>query len=150
MFLSPCTIGTMPTSTQLAYIAGLFDGEGSVRLRFRRRRRVLRDGTKSPSLQSWYELETDISNKNRECLELCQSLYGGRIYETKNRKTPICHWRLFTGRAAAFLKDIRPYVIIKRPHLDAAFNSPEDKAYASRLLKALNTRGSVKIPLPLV
>lgn len=145
MSQSPYIIAMM-IDTTIAYIAGLFDGEGSVRLRLRERTRVGHSrGRIYNHHQKEFELQTQITNKNIDCLNLCKDRYGGRIYKVA-RKVPIYRWMTEGTKALAFLNEIHPYVIIKKPHIDAILNNPENKEYASRLLRVFNTRGVAEYP----
>ena len=140
--------------TTIAYIAGLFDGEGYIRLRLRERHKTqVSRGKVYPHNHKWYVVSTNTANKNKECLLLCQELYGGRIYErppvTENR-AKLYHWYLEGHKVLVFLKAIQPYAIIKKPHIEAILNNRENKEYASRLLRMFNKRGPIEtsnIPL---
>jgi hypothetical protein len=99
--------------TVKAYIAGLFDGEGTVRIAYQRRKHR-RGG-----------IHIGIANTNLEALEWTHAKLGiGRI-ETGKRKSE--HWRTcyyYTitdmGEAYGFLESIKPYVIIKKKHASLA------------------------------
>lgn len=93
---------TIP-KTVLAYLAGLFDGEGSISI-----------GNRSPS----FSLRIRITNTNLEVLEWVTELYGGNI-RRKNRVRPhhkACwEWILRDRKAAQALTQFYPFMIVKKP-----------------------------------
>ena len=101
--------------------------------------------------QKEYELSVNISNKNIDCLLLCKALFGGRTYIFNTDKVPCRRWVTEGKKALKFLESVFPYVIVKKPHIEAILNNLENKEYAYRLLRVLNTRGVVNYPkLPLM
>ena len=131
----------------IAYIAGLFDGEGSVRLRFRDRHKKSKSRGRSYNHHvKEYELQISITNKNIDCLTFCQKRYGGRIYKML-RKVPAYTWSIQGKKALVFIEDVRPFVIVKKPHIEAILTNRENKAYASQLVRIFNTRGVKEYPL---
>jgi hypothetical protein len=94
----------MLSDVEAAYIAGLFDGEGSISLVRHRRNR-------------WPSPQVAIASNDREVLEWLRTRLGGSI-STKTPRQPthsISHdWRLTDRRALTFLQDIRPYLLIQR------------------------------------
>ena len=87
----------------LAYVAGLFDGEGSVGLSKNRNR---------------YYPVVEITNTNLEVLREVQARFGGSINSKGigNKKSwkAAYSWRMAWSRAVRFLKAIFPYLRIKR------------------------------------
>jgi len=127
---------------KLAYLAGLFDGEGSVSMahRYKGKHKTGGPGT-------WFQLTVVIRNRNRECLELAQELFGGSInvQRFKSKGWADCYrWQAGAKVGIAFLQAINPYVIIKRPQIDAVLNNLEDKGKVSELLTTFNRRGQFK------
>lgn len=93
-----------------AYVAGLFDGEGSVgRYPY----------TASKNGRVYYRLHARISNNNRALLAMIQAEYGGGIYP-KNGKArrvntnPNFDLHFTYRKAEAFLKSILPFLILKK------------------------------------
>ncbi len=89
---------------EIAYAAGLFDGEGSVSLVCHRSNR-----SHSPQVA--------VASNDREVLAWLQKRWGGSIVTKQPRK--VTHsvsydWRLTDRRALAFLRLIRPFLVIKR------------------------------------
>lgn len=91
------------------YAAGFMDGEGCINV--------------SSCRTSTY-IRVLIVNTNREVLELFQQRWGGDITQNKRQKT---HWKVsYTWRVSYaacrdFLKDIYPFLVIKKKQAEAAF-----------------------------
>lgn len=96
-----------------AYVAGFFDGEGSLT--------IARFG----KLRKTYWLMVCLTNKNLAVLTWIQSLYGGRLQE-KPRLRPERWARAFTltinrkADSKAFLESVQPFVRIKRQQVEHA------------------------------
>lgn len=89
---------------ELAYAAGLFDGEGSISLVRQKNNR-----SHSPQLS--------IASTDREVLDWLQERFGGSIVTKQPRHANHLvsyDWRLTDRRALNFLKLIRPYLVIER------------------------------------
>ena len=89
---------------EVAYAAGLFDGEGSVTLVRHRENR-----TPSP--------QVSVASTDYEVVFWFQKRFGGSIVTKQPRKSNHSvsyDWRLTDRRALAFLKIIRPYLVIER------------------------------------
>jgi hypothetical protein len=82
-----------------AYTAGLFDGEGSIKLCKRQRSKFRRIGVSLPN--TCYHL-----------LEFLKSNYGGTIHQEKKtqKKKQTWTWQLGYDKAIDFIKRIRPYL----------------------------------------
>jgi len=90
--------------TELAYAAGLFDGEGSISL-------VRQNNNRSHSRQ------VAVASNDYEVLAWFQNRFGGSIVTKQPRKSTHSvsyDWRLTDRRALTFLQLIRPYLLIKR------------------------------------
>lgn len=94
------------------YMAGFFDGEGSVYACWRR----LGKSTRSPTLT------VCISNTDKIVLDLHQEQFGGSIYKRKARgnRQDCWQWVLSAKMAVPFLESIQPYVVIKSGVVNAA------------------------------
>ena len=89
---------------ELAYAAGLFDGEGSISL-------VRQHNNRSHSPQ------VSVASNDFEVLVWFQKRFGGSIVTKQPRKpthSVSYDWRLTDRRALAFLQLIRPYLVIER------------------------------------
>lgn len=96
---------------QLAYLAGIFDGEGYV--------------TMSASQSPRYTLYVGIVNTYLPVLKLLQETFGGTLYLLKRRegqlgKLPCFSWRVSQSDALVFLEAIYLYVWIKKAQTDVA------------------------------
>ena len=89
---------------ELAYAAGLFDGEGSISLVRQKNNR-----THSP--------QVSVASTYYEVVLWFQRRFGGSIVTKQPRKSNHSvsyDWRLTDRRALAFLELIRPYLVIER------------------------------------
>ncbi len=112
---SASTIASMRRE-DIAYLAGFFDGEGSVTINH-----VKRDGGKSDS----YTLHMVITNTDPTVLVWAQSIFGGYLIPRPVRGTqqkPSLHWMLCNQWAMRFLETIRPYLRMKIAPVDVAIN----------------------------
>lgn len=92
------TIAAMAAET--AYLAGFFDGEGTVFIQESRGRHYLR---------------ISVTQVNPEPLKLFQVIFGGTVLADKDRpnRRKIYRWRLGGDRAALALLQLLPYLIVK-------------------------------------
>ena len=86
---------------ELAYLAGFFDGEGCISLYTSHGRRYL---------------TVSVSQTNRFILESFRFAFGGQVYEGQkhNGKRDIWRWTATTKIAAEFLKQIYPFLKLKK------------------------------------
>ena len=100
------------------YTAGLFDGEGCVR--------VQKHKARKPTHSPYYELRVTISNTNVEILNQLVQEFGGSIQVAnvarENRKA-VHYWYAAGRTAQAFLARIAPFVFIKRTQVDCVLTS---------------------------
>jgi hypothetical protein len=107
-----------PTLTDIAYAAGLFDGEGCIQICRRR-------GTRKGTFTHW--LEISIGNTCLAVLTWMKEKFGGRVTHNGERYTERNHrtwrWRASTSEAAAVLQLLLPFLQIKQgqAHLVIAF-----------------------------
>ena len=104
-------VGKSPhvSNETLAYIAGLFDGEGCVNF------------TQAGQQKTWV-IRVMIRNTNLPVLEFVRAIFGGRIETKKVFKDhptwkPSYCWRLDWDSAIRFLNIIDPWVRIKREQI---------------------------------
>lgn len=105
---------------ELAYIAGLFDGEGCVRIC--RRDRYGEPGNKRKRCEMYY-LQVHIVNSDPRLVYPLKERFGGSVHmsEHKNpRQRPTFSWIVSTQLAAEFLKAVRPWLISKADQADIA------------------------------
>lgn len=103
------------TVEQSAYLAGVIDGEGSIRLA---RVRVRQTPT--------YDFFVGITNTKREWLEALQGWIGGKIYQiggkhAERNRRPCFDLRLRATEAKSLLSAIQPYLMIKKTHVPLMF-----------------------------
>jgi hypothetical protein len=88
-----------------AWAAGFFEGEGTVTIANNR-------------VGIYTRIVVKISNTDIECLGFFQDRWpAGSIrllHAATDKRRPAWEWRLQSGRAEKFLRDIRPYVRSKR------------------------------------
>jgi hypothetical protein len=106
----------------LAYVAGLFDGEGSIVIRCCAGRTKQRN----PS----YGLQVGITNTDRELIEWLRGTFGGHISDnshcpSRGKQRPCWAWRLVSREAHAFLQVILPYLRTKKPQAVIAIEFQE-------------------------
>ncbi len=89
----------------LAYAAGIFDGEGTVTIL-----RVQNERNPTHSLHAF------VTNTDRPLLEWLRETYGGAIYAQRQQgqNRPCWQWKLTSRGAADFLALLLPYLRVKR------------------------------------
>ncbi|MBA7713385.1 hypothetical protein ES703_122387 [subsurface metagenome] len=100
--------------TEIAYIAGFFDGEGCVRI-----------APKTSKATGAYGLYVSASNFYPNPLYLCQRIFGGKIRYNKSpgNRNGIHRWELYGKRAELFLRVVEPQLIIKKQEANLAISS---------------------------
>ena len=91
-------MNTLPIPS-LAYIAGFFDGEGTIAPAFTKR-------------CAYAQTSLVQLRRNAEVLYYCQSRWGGKIWEDPKR--PQTRWYIAGPRMAVFLRDVGPWLRQKR------------------------------------
>lgn len=96
-----------------SYVAGFFDGEGSICLSFgMRNRSKLKPGTPVCT----FNFTISISNTDKRILEILMSVYGGNMSAMKKRpgRKQAWQWRLHSAAPQrAFMESIHPHSIVK-------------------------------------
>ena len=101
------TLGVEVSECNLAYFAGLFDGEGCVNVVEVKPK----PGRHSPTFQTLAQ----VSMTDRRSLDLLFITFGGRIrLSTKKGSRPIWVWRVYHKNAKRFLEAILPYLVVKK------------------------------------
>lgn len=91
--------------TTLAYIAGFFDGEGSITIH--------RNRKNAPN----YTMQCGVWQMDKNPLDYIAFYFGGNVYKKYkdlNRKGNMWVWAATTRNALVFLKAIEPYLIVKK------------------------------------
>lgn len=91
------------TDLELAWAAGLFEGEGSVRI-------------SKPADRNWGSLNVDVPNTDREIVYFFADRWGGSVHytEQKGRRKGYWRWRLSSKQAEKFLAAIKPFILTSR------------------------------------
>lgn len=108
------------------YIAGLFDGEGSICITKRTQ----------PTYRLGYGFTLDVAICMRDLniLKNLQERYGGSLIKkkwVKYQKSNAYYWRLSNNKALSFLKEIGPLLIIKGEQASVAVSFQETKKTTS-------------------
>jgi hypothetical protein len=100
----------------ISFVAGLFDGEGYVRI-------TRWEKPNSPHIR--YSLVAGINMTHRPIIEMMHKEFGGGLHCNRNflkDKTRRCLfvWTVASQTAAAFLRRVQPHVIVKKDQVDLA------------------------------
>jgi hypothetical protein len=111
----------MSRQTDLAYLAGLIDGEGTIRVgRF-----------KAPGIR--YQVQLLLVNTDVRMIEHAQRVTGlGIVYQSKADRTgaipanwnPVHRWQVVSRQAAEAIKLVRPYLVVKAELADLVLSMP--------------------------
>jgi hypothetical protein len=101
-----------PLTEELAYLAGIVDGEGCVGA-------YSTSGTR-PKRAS-FRFSVCVAMCERAALDLFVELYGGAVRSSMRggRRRPIFSWTVYADRAAAVASDVLPYLRVKRGQAEA-------------------------------
>ena len=103
----PCRIVAPPYQTpnnlsDIAYIAGLFDGDGAIH---------------KPRKVHWFNYMISVTNTHKETVDWLSG-FGGSVIAVKKRrfhKRQQYVWRIMNKKGViSFLQDVLPYLIIKK------------------------------------
>lgn len=95
-------------TTLVAWAAGFVDGESSICLAFGRH-------------QQQIALTVQVAQNVETPLLLLHQLFGGSVKQyDRGRKTLQHVWRIHSGKAAAALREMRPWLQVKDEHADLA------------------------------
>ena len=111
----------IPAAEELAWAAGLFDGEGTVSIS--RQDQIFPQGHPGQGRHTYYTLNATMWNTHRLALLRFQSWFGGDLYGGERGRLradykPIWRWRTSARTAAGFLRAVRPYLVIKAREAD--------------------------------
>lgn len=99
----------MQKSTDLAYLAGIIDGEGTITL------------TKNNRSDAFRRIDVSVANTDRALIDWLKAEFGGKVRTRASRKSHWktgYEWRVGADQALRLLKRIRRYLRIKRPRAD--------------------------------
>lgn len=95
------------------YIAGFFDGEGTIQIKYR----LLRYKGRPDAKYAVFEMLLSVAQVDKTPLRFMQESYGGSIRTDKNGVSSL----RFTGEnARTFLAVITPHLIVKREEAEVA------------------------------
>lgn len=125
--------------TDLAYIAGIVDGEGCIQAW---------SGTSKKEGLKRYNINVIIDMSEKSALELAQALWGGRIYNYPPREgcKAISRWQVSGQKAEVMIRAIKPYLLVKRAQAEIALRllniHPRGKHYTpmERFLQEIDAR----------
>jgi len=108
----------MNRQTKLAYAAGVIDGEGCISIY---RCRVFGNGIYGGRIKN-YRMKVNITQKDGRIIDWFVGNFGGTAYlHWKGTKTGYSHeWVISHQKASAFLKQILPFLIYKKPQAEIA------------------------------
>lgn len=97
----------------LSYVAGLFDGEGSIVIA------VSKPSEKRQTISPSHWLQVSISMTHQPTIEWLHTNFGGHVTnngksESRGARRPCYAWRLEGNQAKDFLHKVTPYLICKR------------------------------------
>lgn len=99
----------------LSYIAGFFDGEGSINISARKRKHFSLSHT----------LVISIGQKDGKTLDWIKDNLGGNIHQVKRDNSFM--WYCSNRKAEKFLRQIYPYLKYKKPQAELALKFYDDR-----------------------
>jgi len=104
----------MATLVELAYAAGIIDGEGCI-------------GISQPRNRGFYSLNVEVAMTDPKPIKFFSDKFGGR-FEIKKSKTStgrtIYRWSLQSEKAQEFLRSISPFIVAKTEQVETALEFP--------------------------
>lgn len=110
--------------TDMAYAAGLIDGEGHIIIYKDDRTKNPKYKTKTPT----YILIVGCTNTDKKMIDFLHERWGAcRQYRARQRENwkPVYEWTIQSKMALNFLKDIYPYMITKKEKAKLAIEFQE-------------------------
>ena len=127
-----------PTLTEVAYCAGILDGEGTIA--------ITRNPPRKPTQYSpSFGLVVSVANTDNALILFLSSLWGGHTLvccKPKGNKRAAYRWSLGGNQAVRFLKAVLPFLIIKRAEaeLGIEFQSSKRKSPKRLSQETINKR----------
>lgn len=110
----------MNKNIQLAYLAGFFDGEGTISILKRKK------GNWNVS----HFIRVSIGQKDGATLDWVKENFGGNVYNVKRDNS--FTWAISDFKAYEFVKTISPFLRYKKPQADLAIKFYEERIMNSR------------------
>ena len=126
--------------TDLAYIAGIIDGEGSI---------IAQRSTSKKGQLKRYNIIVVVNMTDTSAIELIRALFGGRFYKylpRRSERKAITRWQVSGQEAEVILRAIKPYLLVKRAKAEVALRllniHPRGKRYTpmERFLQEADAR----------
>ena len=114
--------------TDLAYIAGLLDGEGTIGIN----KNVDKRNRKTPTIH--YRLHIAIVNSDAGIIRWLNEIFPASHWFCSDRRgqKPIYRWYVYSRKAYEFLQMVSPYLKIKKAQADLAIGFCEAKTSYAR------------------
>ena len=105
--------------TDLAYAAGIIDGEGYIGITVHR----------TQGRKPYYQMRVRVKNTNEWLIQWLRFGFGGSFYTHPilPYRKPVWEWGIETNKASAFLHLIYPYLQFKKPQAELAIRFQEAK-----------------------
>lgn len=106
---------TKPKFEDLAYAAGIIDGEGCIGIYGNKDKRI--------PLGKYYRLTVQVGMSDKEPVEFLYRTFGGSLSEANGRKPTYrtrYHWCLAARQARKFLELVKPYLKSKQNQAELA------------------------------
>jgi hypothetical protein len=111
------------SDVDLAYAAGVFDGEGSVSLDMKQ---------KAAHRAKHGVLRVNVTNTCEELIDWFEDKFGGHTYMNDSRSSRNVHkWQAGARVARDFLQQVLPYLIVKRRQAEIAILFQSRKSYGN-------------------
>lgn len=116
--------GRNTITTEIAYIAGFFDGEGCVRIK------QANQGGNS------YYVIAHITNTNESILKDVEKLFGGKTrMQERGKNKDVYNWCVTSSEAVDFLKTLSPFLKEKKEQAELAIYFHEHKEKMPPIVK---------------
>ncbi len=113
-----------------AYIAGLIDGEGCIRIH---------------KNNGGHDMHVVINQNDGRILDYCLGVFGGKIYRNPDascRTSELWKWIISGEKAAAMLKKVLPFLIRKKKEAEVAIAFEQKKRkYLEEWRKSFGVKG---------
>lgn len=106
------------------YAAGLIDGEGCIQIR-----KVMKKGHNHLS----YQLQVSMNQSDGESIDFMYGAFGGKTYQMKayqDGRLPNYRWEIIGDKAMSFLKQILPFLRIKKAQAELGIRYQVNKVRA--------------------
>ena len=112
-----------PEEISLEYLAGFFDGEGSISIGLNSPKNTPR--SKNPN----HTLHVGAGNTNPMIIKYLYDKYGGSFFtrDAKGNQRKVWQWGISSRRAEKFLQELQPFLRMKQPQANLALAFMEHK-----------------------